>query len=174
MSPSFLIAVFYLKENYKTSFTIDEKLKTIEIISGNSSKSYDLSEIESSIYNRQSYQKDYFWNTFSCYADLGYVDLTFRNNDRYFLSCFLIDVTKEPIFENSEIEYSFLPFIDRTDPKAVKDKADRQTQKRIEKLKRNFSSKTDSELKEMLKNKSKYQNEAIVAVTELLKNKNVG
>jgi len=172
--PSFLVTIFYLKENYKTSFTIDKKLNTIEIKSGNQVKIYKLSEIESSIYNRQSYQKDYFWDTFSCYADLGYIDLTFKNNDRYFLSCFLSDVTKSPIFENSQIRYSFLPFIDRADPKEVKKKAEEQSKKRIEKLKRNFSSKTNSELKEMIKNKSKYQTEAIIAINELLVNKNVG
>ncbi|WP_157805351.1 hypothetical protein [Confluentibacter citreus] len=172
--PSFLIAIFYLKENHKTNLTIDKKLNTIEIKIENNIKTYDLSEIESSIFTRQSYQKDFFWNTFSCYADLGYVDLTFKNNDRYFLSCFLIDVTKEPIFKNSQIKYSFLPFIDRTDPKKVKEITEQQTKKRIETLKINFSSKTESELKKMLNNKSKYQNEAIIAINELLKNKNVG
>ncbi|MCB0458187.1 MAG: hypothetical protein KDC91_10630, partial [Flavobacteriaceae bacterium] len=48
--PSFLVTIFYLKENYKTSFTIDKKLNTIEIKSGNQVKIYKLSEIESSIY----------------------------------------------------------------------------------------------------------------------------
>ena len=172
--PSFLIAIFYLKENYRTNFTIDKELNIIKIKFGKNIKTYNLSEIESSIYNRQSYQKDFFWDAFSCYADLGYVDLTFKNNDRYFLSCFLIDVTKEPIFENSQIKYSFFPFIDRTDPKTVKKKVVQQTEKRIEELKRNFSSKTEFELNEMLKNKSKYQDEAIIAIKQVLKNKNVG
>ena len=172
--PSFLIAIFYLKENYRTNFTIDKELDIIKIKFGKNIKTYNLSEIESSIYNRQSYQKDFFWDAFSCYADLGYVDLTFKNNDRYFLSCFLIDVTKEPIFENSQIKYSFFPFIDRTDPKTVKKKVEQQTEKRIEELKRNFSSKTEFELNEMLKNKSKYQDEAIIAIKQVLENKNVG
>ncbi|MBU2920516.1 hypothetical protein KO504_04120 [Winogradskyella psychrotolerans] len=172
--PSFLITIFYLKENYKTNFTIDRNKNIIEIKSGKNLKTYSLDQIESSIYNRQSYQKDFFWDTFSCYADLGYLDLTFKNNDRYFLSCFLIDITKEPIFENSKIKYSFLPFIDRTDPKLIMEKAEKQTTKRIEKLKSNYSSKTVTELNEMLNNKSKYQKEAIIAIKETLKNKNVG
>jgi len=172
--PAILITIFYLKENYKTYFFVDRKKNIIEIKSGEDLKTYSLDEIESSIYHRQSYHRDIFWKGFFGYSNLGYLDLTFKNNDRYFLSCLLIDVTKEPIFENSKIRYSFLPFIDRTDPKEVKKKAEEQSKKRIEKLKKNFSSKTNSELKEMIKNKSKYQKEAIIAINELLENKNVG
>jgi hypothetical protein len=183
--PNFLIILFYLKENYETSFSVDRKKNVIEIKSGEELKTYNLDQIESSIYSRQSYHRDFFWKSFFGYSDLGYVDLIFKNNDRYFLSCFLIDITKEPIFENSQIKYSFLPFINRKDPKIVKEKVEIQikkriekekklAEKRIEKLKSNFSSKTTAELNEMLNEKSKYQKEAIIAIKEILKNKNVG
>ncbi len=47
--PSFLITIFYLKENYKTNFTIDRKKNSIEIKSGKNLKTYSLDQIESSI-----------------------------------------------------------------------------------------------------------------------------
>jgi hypothetical protein len=172
--PSLLITLFYLKENFKTDFHIIKKKHIIKIKSNNILKTYDLDQIESVIYHRQSYQKDLFWNTFSCYSDLGYVDLTFKNKERYFLTSFLINTNQKPIFENSQIKYSFLPFIDRTDPKLIKEKTEKQTKKRIEKLKGNFKNKSIAELNEMLNNKTKYQNEAVLAINEILKSKNVG
>jgi hypothetical protein len=173
--PSLLITLFYLKENFKTDFQIIKKKRIIKINSNNILKTYDLDQIESVIYHRQSYRKDLFWNAFSCYSDLGYVDLTFKNKERYFLTSFLINTNQEPIFDNSRIKYSFLPFIDRTDPKLIKEKTEKQTKKRIEKLKCNFNNKSITELNEMLDNKTKYQNEAIIAINEILKRKkNVG
>jgi hypothetical protein len=172
--PSFIVAILYLKENQKMSFVVDKNQKIVEININSESKTYYLDQIESVIYNRQSYQKDFFWNDFSCYSHLGYIDLTFKNNDRYFLSCFLIDITKSPIFENAEIKYSFLPFIDRTDPKLIKEKTQKLKLKRIERLKQNFKSKSENELNKILENETKYQEEVLIAIREILKEKNVG
>ena len=172
--PSLLITLLYLKENFRTSFQFIKKKNIIRINTKDSSKTYSIDEIESVIYYRQSYRRDFFWSSFSCYSDLGYIDLIFKNEERYFLTSFLINTNQEPIFENSQIKYTFLPFIDRIDPKLIKLEDQKQIKKRIEKLKRNFKNKSQSELNEILNNKSKYQNETIIAINELLKNKNVG
>jgi len=169
--PSLLITFLYLKENFRTTFQVIKKKNTIKINTKDHSKTYNLDQIESAIYYRQSYRKDFFWSAFTCYSDLGYIDLTFKNEERYFLTSFLINTNQEPIFENSQIKYTFLPFIDKTDPKRIKEKAQKQTKKRIEKLKNKFKHKPLTELNDMLRTNSKYQNEAIIALQELLKNR---
>lgn len=158
------------------SFSIDKNENRITIIKNEKKYSYFLEEVESSIYHRQSYQKDLFWNNFSAYSELGYIDLTFKNNDRYYLTSFLVDVTKEPIFENSEIKYSFLPFIDKSNPKInerkLKEKAANDQKRKYERIKSKLIEKTEFELRDIIKNETHIK-EAIDIAKEIIKERNL-
>nr|WP_298924653.1 hypothetical protein [uncultured Allomuricauda sp.] len=170
--PYLILLITYFQENKKTEFSTDIKNNIIEINQKERIKTYRFSEIKTSIYHRNTYTNDLMWQAFS-YADLGYWDLTFKNGDRYFLTSYLIDTNKKPLLENTEVKYSLFPSINKTDPEIVFQKAKEQRGKRIEKLKRNFMHKSESELKEITISKDKYQEEAIQAAKLLLKNKNV-
>lgn len=170
--PSLLITISYLIENRFTYFIINERKNQIDIIIKGETKTYSLDQIKSSIYHRQSYQKDKYWNTFSCYSDLGYLDISFKNNDRFYFTSFLVDIYKKPILENTQIKYSFLPFINKANPSDLEEKENLQSLKQIEKLKNKFTKKTINELREIQNDKSKYSKEAIIAIEEVLKKKN--
>lgn len=150
--------------------TIDPKNKLIEINHSGAINSYKMDDIESSIYQRNTYSKDLMWQVFS-YADLGYCDLTLKNGDRYFLTSYLIDITKKALFENTEIKYSIFPSIDKTDPKIVVEKAKKQTKKRIEKLKFNLINKSEFELKAIINSNGEYTKEAVDIAKQILKEK---
>ena len=152
--PNLILLFAYFRENKETKFTTDYKKNVIEISRNGQIKTYQLAEINSSIYNRNTYSKDSMWQVFS-YADLGYWDLTFKNGDRYYLTSYLIDINKKPLFENTEIKYSIFPSIDKTDPKIAIGKEKQQIEKRIEKLKLNLMQKSEFELKEIIKSKGK-------------------
>jgi hypothetical protein len=168
--PSFILWVNYYINNKDCKISIGKK--DIKIEYNNVLKSYIISDIRTSNYVLNSYQKDVFWSGFLGYSNLSYWDLTFKNGDRYFISSLLIDLGARPIIEETTITYSIFPLINKTDPILIKEKVEKMTIKRIEKLKSNFETKTVTELNEMLNNKSKYQQEAIIAIKEILKNKN--
>gem|GEM_PF-1753497 len=170
--PNLILIIQYYKENKNTKLTIDQKNGIIEINHKGTLNSYRIEEIESSIYQRNTYSKDLMWQVFS-YSNLGYCDLTLKNGDRYFLTSYLIDITKKALFENTEIKYSIFPSIDKTDPKIIAERAKKQTKKQIEKLKSNLINKSKFELKGIVDNDGVYTKETVDIAKQILKEKNV-
>ena len=65
-------------------------------------------------------------------------------------------------------------YINKSDSKEAVELKQVQEKNRTEKFVEKFQSKSESELNEILNNKSKYQKEAVKAVEIIMGNKNVG
>ncbi len=184
--PNFIIYYGYYKENKNTKIKIDTESNSIRIVKNCISKQYKITEIESSVYHLGIYHKNRIdnarrWKMLS--SELAYWDLEFKNGDRYYISNSVVDfLHKEPFIENTKYRFRFFPYINKSDNKEAID-SEKEVERIIERRKEKslteifvekFKTKSETELKDILNNKSNYQNEAVEAAEILMKNKNVG
>ncbi|GGI56864.1 hypothetical protein GCM10011444_11730 [Winogradskyella haliclonae] len=176
--PNFIIYLDYYKQNRDTKIEIDSELGSIGIVKNGISKQYKISEIKSSIYHLGIYYKNRIdnarrWKMIN--SDLAYWDLEFKNGDRYYISNLLVDFLHEkPFVDNTKYRFRMFQYINKSDSKEVVELKQVQEKNRTEKFVEKFQSKSESELNEILNNKSKYQKEAVKAVEIIMENKNVG
>ncbi|MFD2543712.1 hypothetical protein ACFSSB_15375 [Lacinutrix gracilariae] len=180
--PSLLIYLNYYFENKGTTFTLDFDSKKIEITQNGKTKTYTINDVSESTYHLGIYYKnaiDRAGRIPMLVSDFGYWDLKFKNGDRYFLTNILHDfIHNDPFFKNTKYRFRMFTYINKSDSKKTvelkqelkRKKEKSQTEKFVEK----FKTKSETELNEILTNKSKYQKEAVKAVELILKNKNVG
>lgn len=180
--PSLLIYLNYYFENKDTSFTLDFDSKKIEITQNGITKAYTINDVAESNYHLGIYYKnaiDRAGRIPMLVSDFGYWDLKFKNGDRYYLTNILHDfIHDEPFLKNTKYKFRMFTYINKSGSKEAlelkqeleKKKEKSQTEKFVEK----FRSKSETELNEILTNKSKYQKEALKAAEIILKNKNVG
>ena len=176
--PNFIIYLDYYKENKNTKIKIDTENNSIEIVKNGKSKQYKITEIKSSIYHLGIYYKNWIdnarrWKMIN--SDLSYWDLEFNNGDRYYISNLLVDFLHyKPIVDNTKYRFRMFQYINKSDSKEAVELKQVQEKNRTEKFVEKFQSKSESELNEILINKSKYQKEAVKAVEIIIENKNVG
>jgi len=176
--PNFIIYLDYYKENKNTKIKIDTENNSIEIVKNGKSKQYKITEIKSSIYHLGIYYKNWIdnarrWKMIN--SDLAYWDLEFNNGDRYYISNLLVDFLHyKPIVDNTKYRFRMFQYINKSDSKEAVELKQVQEKNRTEKFVEKFQSKSESELNEILINKSRYQKEAVKAVEIIMKNKNVG
>ena len=180
--PNFIIYYGYYKENKNTKIKIDTESNSIGIVKSGVPKQYKITEIKSSIYHLGIYYKNRIdnarrWKMLS--SDLAYWDLEFENGDRYYISNLIVDfLHDEPIVENTKYRFRMFQYINKSDSKealTLKQELERQKEKSLtEKFVEEFKTKSETELNEILADKSKYQKEAVKAVEIIMENKNVG
>ncbi len=174
--PSIIIYWNYYIENKDMAIKIDVQSDNIEITKNGIQKQYKISEIRSSIYHLGIYYENRIddakrWKMIN--SDLAYWDLQFNNGDRYYISNLLIDfLHDEPIVENTKFRFRMFQYIDTSDSKESVELKRVQEENRTEKFVEKFQSKSESELNEILNNRSKYQQEAVRAAEIILRNKN--
>ena len=174
--PSLIILLEYYRENKDTNLVI--KQTEIIISKEGKTKKYRISDIESSIYHLGKYYQNRIdnanrWKMMN--SDLGYWDLRFNNGDRYYLTNLLIDfLHEEPIVANTKYRFRMFQSINKSDSKEAIELKQIQEKNQTEKFVGKFKSKSESELNQILNNKSKYQKQAVKAAEILIKNKNVG
>jgi len=76
--------------------------------------------------------------------------------------------------DNTKYRFRMFQYINKSDSKEAVELKQVQEKNRTEKFVEKFQSKSESELNEILINKSRYQKEAVKAVEIIMKNKNVG
>ncbi|WP_157724145.1 hypothetical protein [Winogradskyella sediminis] len=176
--PNFIIYLDYYKENKNTKINIDTENNSIGIVENGISKQYKITEIKSSIYHLGIYYKNRIDNAMRwkmINSDLAYWDLEFKNGDRYYISNLLVDFLHDnPIVDNTKYRFRMFQYINKSDSKEAVELKQVEEKNRTEKFVEKFQSKSESELNEILNNKSKYQKEAVKAVEIIMKNKNVG
>lgn len=173
--PNFIIYLDYYKENKDTKITIDTENDSIRIIKNGIIKQYKITEVKSSVYHLGIYYKNRIdnamrWKMIS--SDLGYWDLEFNNGERYYISNLLVDFLHDiPIVNNTKYRFRIFQYINKSDSKEAIELKQVQEKNKTEKFVEKFQSKSESELNEILNNKSKYQKEAIKAVEIIIQNK---
>jgi hypothetical protein len=174
--PSIIILGEYYRENRNTKVIIDEA--EITISKGSITKSYNFSEIESSIYHLGIYYLNRVDNGDRIHlisSDLAYWELGFNNGDRYYISNLVVDFLHDPpIVQNTKFRYRMLQTIDRSNSKVARNLKSTREKERIENLIEKFMHKSESELNDILANPSNYQAEALEAARKVLKYKTVG
>ncbi|APD06266.1 hypothetical protein UJ101_00728 [Flavobacteriaceae bacterium UJ101] len=176
--PNIIIYLNYYRENRYTKINIDTKNNSIGIVKNGISKQYKITEVKSSIYHLGIYYKNRIDNAMRwkmINSDLAYWDLEFKNGDRYYISNLLVDFLHDkPFVDNTKYRFRMFQYINKSDSKEALGLKQVQEKNRTEKFVMKFQSKSESELNEILNNKSKYQKEAVKAVEIIMKNKNVG
>ncbi|MEH1009464.1 hypothetical protein VDP25_17125 [Winogradskyella sp. ECml5-4] len=176
--PNFIIYLDYYKENKNTKIEIDNESNSIGIVKDGISKRYEITEIKSSIYHLGIYYKNRIDNAMRwkmINSDLAYWDLESNNGDRYYISNLLVDFLHDkPIVDNTKYRFRMFQYINKSDSKEAVELKQVQEKNRTEKFVEKFQSKSESELNEILNNKSNYQKEAVKAVEIIMGNKNVG
>lgn len=179
--PSILLYLSFYFENKNTSFSLHHKSKTITITENGTTRTYSQSDVEESTYHLGIYYKnaiDRAGRVPMLNSDFGYWDLKFKNGDRYFLTNILHDLIHYiPFYDTTKYRFRMYTYINRSDSNKAKDLEgmieDSRDKTLIERYVERYQSKPESELNQMLNNKSDYQKEAIEAVKIVLKNKNV-
>ena len=180
--PSVLIYLNYYFENKDTSFILDFDSKKIEITQNGMTKTYTINDVSESNYHLGIYYKnaiDRAGRIPMLVSDFGYWDLKFKNGDRYYLTNILHDFIHDtPFLGKTKYRFRMFTYIKKSDSKealTLKQELERQKEKSLtEKFVEKFKTKSETELNEILANKSKYQKEAVKAVEIVMKNKNVG
>lgn len=170
--PAIIVAVNYYLENRDTSLWIDEEAGLIFIKKGTLSNTYELSEIEKSVYHLGIYYKNYEDQALRekmLSSDLAYWDVSFQNGDRYYLTNLLIDfLHKEPIVPHTTYNYRFLQTISKPDLEALAF-SQRKFDTRVVLFVKRFKNKSDEELMDIKNNTTLFCKEAVEAAKLLLK-----
>lgn len=176
--PTIIIYLNYYYENRSTSFSLDWKTKQISITQEGVTKNYQKEDIKKSTYHLGIYYKnviDSAGRIPMLISDFGYWDLEFENGDRYFLTNILHDfIHDQPFIENTKYRFRMFTYVNKSDTKEEVELKKVKEKNLTEKFVEKFQLKSESELKEILNNKSKYQKEAIKAVEIIIKSKSIG
>lgn len=176
--PTIIIYLNYYYENRSTSFSLDWKTKQISITQEGVTKNYQKEDIKKSTYHLGIYYKnviDSAGRIPMLISDFGYWDLEFENGDRYFLTNILHDfIHDQPFIENTKYRFRMFTYVNKSDTKEEVELKKVKEKNLTEKFVEKFQLKSESELKEILNNKSKYQKEAVKAVEIIIKNKSIG
>jgi len=179
-SPVIYLFYNYYKWNKTTEFTLYKNSNEIRITENGISKNYSLNDVKYSVYNLGKYWQNAIDNNYrlpTIFSEFGYWDLTFNNGDRYYLTTLLQDflLEKDKVKE-TKYRFRLIPYIDKTQTELgiELESVEYKAKNRTEKLKENFSKKSKEELNSIIENKSKYQEEVIKVVEQILKEKNVG
>lgn len=163
--PTIIIYLNYYYENRSTSFSLDWKTKQISITQEGVTKNYQKEDIKKSTYHLGIYYKnviDSAGRIPMLISDFGYWDLEFENGDRYFLTNILHDfIHDQPFIENTKYRFRMFTYVNKSDTKEEVELKKVKEKNLTEKFVEKFQLKSESELKEILNNKSKYQKEAV-------------
>lgn len=175
--PAICLIINYYSQNKDTKLKIDTQSDLIQISQKGKSKTYKLSNIETSVYNIGIYYKNAIDNNArrsAFHSNFGYWDLKFTNGDRYYLSNLIIDFLHQKAFiEITKYRFRFFPYINKSTAKTGIDlkSINIHEKSRVEKFIEQFQSKNENQLLEIIDNKESYQKEALEAAKIVLKNK---